>query len=290
MSEQKKSNNRRLRRLLNRYRLVIMNDDTFEERLSLSLTPLRVFVFFGLGAVLLIFITSYIIAFTPLREYIPGYGDAGIRRDVLKLSQRADSLEEETRKKDKFLQNIKNVINGKETPTEDTSITKKKPISYSDLDFTRSGADSSLRSEVANNDKGSPAAGWSDAPTTISGVYFFTPVSGIVTSRFNPAIRHYGVDIAAPEKDPVKAVLDGTIISAGWSIESGNTVQIQHSGNMISVYKHNSILLKKEGEKVRAGEAIALVGSSGENSTGPHVHFELWYNGVAVNPADYINF
>ena len=267
-----------------------MNDDTFEERLSLSLTPLRVFVFFGLGAVLLIFITSYIIAFTPLREYIPGYGDAGIRRDVLKLSQRADSLEEETRKKDKFLQNIKNVINGKETPTEDAPDTKKKPINYSDLDFSRSGADSSLRSEVANNDKGSPTAGWSDNPTTISGVYFFTPVSGIVTSRFNPAIRHYGVDIAAPERDPVKAVLDGTIISAGWSIESGNTVQIQHSGNMISVYKHNSILLKKEGEKVRAGEAIALVGSSGENSTGPHVHFELWYNGIAVNPADYINF
>lgn len=268
-----------------------MNDDTFEERLSLSLTPLRVFVFFGLGAVLLIFITSYIIAFTPLREYIPGYGDAGIRRDVLKLSQRADSLEEETRKKDKFLLNIKNVIAGKETPTEEVNDTKKKPASYNNLDFSRSAADSTLRSEVESSDKsGGVSNNWADNPMTISGVYFFKPVSGIMTSKFNPAIRHYGVDIAAPEKEPVKAVLDGTIISASWSIESGNTIQIQHNGNMISVYKHNSSLLKKEGEKVRAGEAIALVGNTGENSSGPHVHFELWYNGIAVNPADYINF
>lgn len=290
MSEKRKKRNPRLRRLLNRYRLVIMNDDTLEERLSLSLTPLRVFVFMGLGALLLIFVTTYIIAFTPLREYIPGYGDAGVRREMVSLSQRVDSLEEETRKKDKFLLNIKNIISGKDIPN-DTTTKKKKGVDYSNLDFTRSGADSTLRSEVESQDKGSIAAGgWNEASNDLTGVYFFKPVSGVTTSKFNPAIRHYGVDIAAPDKEPVKAVLDGTIIAAGWDIEEGHTIQVQHSNNMVSVYKHNSVLLKKEGEKVRAGEAIGLVGSSGENSTGPHVHFELWFNGTAVNPADYINF
>jgi murein DD-endopeptidase MepM/ murein hydrolase activator NlpD len=247
-----------------------------------------VFVFFGLGALLLIFVTSYILAFTPLREYIPGYGDAGIRRDMVSLSQRVDSLEEETRKKDRFLQNIKNVISGKETPP-DTVITKKKGVDYSNLDFTRSGADSTLRQEVESHDHGGPVS-FSENAMSLSGVYFYKPVSGVMTSKFNPAIRHYGVDLAAPEKEPVKAVLDGTVISIGWNIENGQTIQIQHGGNMVSVYKHNSAVLKKEGEKVRAGEAIALVGNTGENSTGPHVHFELWFNGSAVNPADYINF
>lgn len=290
MSENKKKRNPRLRRLLNRYRLVIMNDDTLEERLSLSLTPLRVFVFFGLGALLLVFITTYIIAFTPLREYIPGYGDAGLRRDVLTLSQRVDSLENETRKKDKFLLNIRNVIAGKPMPP-DSSGERKQGVDYGSIDFSRSGADSSLRAEVESQDKVSIASGsWDSGPESISGVYFFNPVSGVITSKFNPAIRHYGVDIAAPEKEPVKAVLDGTIISASWNVETGKTIQVQHAGNIVSVYKHNSVLLKKEGDKVRAGEAIALVGNTGENSTGPHVHFELWFNGTAVNPANYINF
>lgn len=289
MSASNDKKKRNLKRLLNRYRLVVMNDDTFEERFSLSLTPLRVFVLAGTGAILIILFTTTLIALTPLREYIPGYGDAGIRREMLKVTQRADSLEQASRNKDKFLQNIRNIIAGKETPTYDTVTAKNKPVDYNSIDFSKSSADSILRSEVEATDK-TGAGSWSDGPMNMAGVYFFKPVSGVATSRFNPAIRHYGVDIAAPSNDPVKSVLEGTVISSEWTMESGNTIQVQHPGNMVSIYKHNSTLLKKEGETVKAGEAIALVGSSGENSTGPHVHFELWFNGTPVNPADYINF
>lgn len=289
MSATNDKKKRNLRRLLNRYRLVVMNDDTLEERFSLSLTPLRVFVVAGTGAILIIFFTTTLIALTPLREYIPGYGDAGVRREMLKVTRRADSLEEATRNKDKFLQNIQNIISGKTTPTLDSSTTKAKPVDYNSLDFSKSSADSALRTEVSSLDK-TGVGSWTDGPVNMAGVYFYKPVSGVATSRFNPAIRHYGIDVAAPANDAVKAVLDGTVISSEWSIESGNTIQIQHAGNMISVYKHNASLLKKEGETVKAGEAIALVGSTGENSTGPHVHFELWLNGTAVNPANYINF
>jgi murein DD-endopeptidase MepM/ murein hydrolase activator NlpD len=291
MSEATNKKKRRLRKLLNRYRLVVMNDDTLEERFSLSLTPLRVFVVAGTGAILIIFFTTTFIALTPLREYIPGYGDAGVRREMMKLSSRADSLENATRNSDKFLQNLKNIISGKETPTYDTAATRAKGIDYNSLDFAPSADDAALRSEVEKNDRGGGYSTWGEnAMVTTSGQYFYAPVSGVVTSRFNPAIRHYGIDVAAPANDPVKSVLDGTVISSGWTIESGYTIQVQHSSNLVSTYKHNASVLKKEGERVKAGEAIALVGSSGENSTGPHLHFELWNNGTPVNPANYINF
>ena len=291
MAEEQNKNKRRLKKLLNRYRLVVMNDDTLEERFSLSLTPLRVFVVAGTGAILIIFFTTTFIALTPLREYIPGYGDAGVRREMLELSQRADSLENATKNNDKFLQNMRNIISGKGGNNVDTAAAKSKPIDYKSLSFAPSAEDASLRQEVEKNDKGSYGGTFGENPiTALSGVYFYSPVSGVATSRFNPAIRHFGIDIAAPANDPVKSVLDGTVISSQWTMDSGNIIQVLHSNNMVSVYKHNSSLLKKEGETVKAGEAIALVGSSGENSTGPHLHFELWHNGNPVNPADYINF
>jgi murein DD-endopeptidase MepM/ murein hydrolase activator NlpD len=290
MSEDKNKNKRRLRKLLNRYRLVVMNDDTLEERFSLSLTPLRVFVVAGTGAILIIFFTTTLISLTPLREYIPGYGDAGLRREMLELSQKTDSLENATKNNDKFLLNMRNIISGKGGNNADTTMTKSKPIDYKSLSFVPSSDDANLRAEVEKNDKGSYVGTMGDNPISMSGLYFYSPVSGVATSRFNPAIRHFGVDIAAPANDPVKSVLDGTVISSEWTMDSGNTIQVQHGSNMVSIYKHNATLLKKEGETVKAGEAIALVGSSGENSTGPHLHFELWHNGSPVNPANYINF
>lgn len=288
MSEAKNKKNPRIRKLLNRYRFVVMNDDTLEERLSLSLTPLRVFVFFGTGAIVIIFLTTILIAFTPLREYVPGYGDANVRRDMLTLTQRADSLEEASRKQQLFLANIKAVIEGKEPSNTYTEPAKKANIDYNKLDLKASQTDSLLRVEVESNDKTYNA--FTEGPQNMSGVYFFKPVTGVATSRFNAATGHFGVDIAAMQNDAVKAVLDGTVISAEWNINSGHTIQVQHPGNIISIYKHNSALLKKEGDRVRAGEAIAQVGNTGENSNGPHLHFELWLNGSPVNPASYINF
>jgi len=119
---------------------------------------------------------------------------------------------------------------------------------------------------------------------------FFKPLNGIITAKFAPLEKHYGIDIVAPHNDAVKSVLDGTVIMAAWTLETGYVIVIQHAGNLISVYKHNAVLLKQEGDFVKAGEPIAIAGNSGEISTGPHLHFELWYNGNPVNPTNYINF
>lgn len=290
MPEEKKKR-KRIRKLLNRYRLVVMNDDTFEERLSLSLTPLRVFTLASLGAIIIISVTTYIIAFTPLREYIPGYGGGSSRRDVLNLTMKVDSLEKATSNKERFYSSLKNVLDGR-PELNDTINTKgeRKPVDYNKISVNRSTADSMLRVEVERADYGSSITVASAGLADVAGANFYKPVVGILTSKFNPIQKHYGVDIAAPADEPVKSVLDGTVIASTWTIEYGNTIQVQHGGNMVSTYKHNSALLKKEGDAVKAGEVIALVGEEGQHSTGPHLHFELWYNGTPVNPNDYINF
>ncbi len=125
---------------------------------------------------------------------------------------------------------------------------------------------------------------------SISSFFFFTPVKGIVTASFNSAEEHYGVDIAAKENEPIKAALDGTVLFSGWTSETGNTIQIQHSNNLVSAYKHCSVLMKKAGQYVKAGEVIAVIGNSGEQTSGPHLHFELWYNGTPIDPQEHIVF
>jgi murein DD-endopeptidase MepM/ murein hydrolase activator NlpD len=125
---------------------------------------------------------------------------------------------------------------------------------------------------------------------SISNFFFFTPIQGIISNGYNPANRHFGIDIVSKMNEAVKSVLDGTVILSAWTLQTGNIIAVQHQSNIISVYKHNSVLLKKEGDNVKAGDPIAIVGESGEMQTGPHLHFELWYNGNPVNPREYISF
>ncbi len=275
-------------RLRIRYRMVVMDDDTFEERVSVTLTPLGILVAISAITIVMTAIVVSLIAFTPVREYIPGYADVGMQQDMIDLNEKTDSLMFEATARQQYLENLTNILKG-----NDTAVNIQNPTdtskNYGDLDHARSPEDSALRYEIEEGDEYSLALGVTKK-TGISGYFFFAPVKGSVTSSFNLAEEHFGVDVASSENESVKATLDGTIISAGWNPEDGYVIQIQHSNNLISVYKHNAALLKKTGQFVKAGEPIAIIGNSGEHSTGPHVHFEIWYNGAPVDPQDYVVF
>jgi len=283
-----------LQKLKNKYRLVIMNDDTLEEQFSLKLSKLNVFVVSGSIIILLIILTTYIIAFTPLREYIPGYGSNKSDRQIRDLLLKADSLEQDLKNKELYLYNIRNIIEGREMadvlPAKPDTTGKKI---YDDISVTKSTDDSLLRLEIENQEKYAIAANDNSSGATISSIrnyFFFTPLKGIITNNYDPVNEHYGIDIVAARNESIKSTLAGTVIYSGWTLKTGYTIVVQHSDNLISVYKHNSVLLKKEKESVEAGEAIAIIGESGELSTGPHLHFELWYAGNPVNPRDYMTF
>jgi murein DD-endopeptidase MepM/ murein hydrolase activator NlpD len=275
-------------RLRTRFRMVVMDDSTFEERVSVTLTPLGILVAISAITIVMTALVVSLIAFTPIREYIPGYADVGMQQDLIELNEKTDSLVREAEANEQYLANIKKILRGNDTAVivqNPTDTTKK----YEKLDFSRSPEDSALRDEFENSDQYSLAIGVA-RKTGISGYFFFAPVKGSITSSFNLAEEHFGVDVASSENESVKATLDGTVISSGWNPEDGYVIQVQHSNNLISVYKHNAALLKKTGQFVKAGEPIAIIGNSGEHSTGPHVHFEIWYNGAPVDPQEYVVF
>lgn len=279
-------------RLRHKYRLVILNDSSLEEKLSVRLTKLNVFVFSGTAALLLIIATIYLIAFTPLREYIPGYADFNTRKVLRDLSLRADSLERDLRQKDLYIMNIRNIVEGRDLLHEiPDSVTDPTGMTIEDL--PRSREDSILRAEIEMANLAEENH-WSN--TELRGlqqavhISFFTPLQGMISSHFNPGQGHYGVDVVSDHDAVIKATLDGTVIFSTWTMETGYTIGIQHANNILSVYKHNSRLLKEQGSFVEAGEAIAIIGDTGLYSTGTHLHFELWFNGNPVNPTEYIDF
>jgi len=291
MAKQKKEKRNWIKKLRSKYRLIILNEETLEEKISFRLSRLNVFVALSAMAILLVVLTIYIIAFTPLREYIPGYMDVDLAHKIYELQMKTDSIEREFVKKDLYIQNIKNIIEGKDIvevidPMQDTL------INYEEITLSHSKEDSILRAEFENYDQYNLRIphheDFNSYSSQLGSIIFFAPLDGIITNQFNPAENHLGVDIVAQKNEAIKATLDGVVIFSGWTIETGHVITIQHQNNVISVYKHNSVLLKREGDFVKAGDAIAIIGESGELSTGPHLHFELWHNGYPVDPADYI--
>jgi murein DD-endopeptidase MepM/ murein hydrolase activator NlpD len=282
-----------LRRIRDKYRLVLLNEETLEERISFKLSRLNVFVAIGMMSIILVFITTYIIAFTPLKEYIPGYTDVTLQRRIYELQLRSDSVAYAMRTQERYLDMLKTVLggdlpNGREMVPVDTAKSKN----YINIKDKRSPEDSILRTEYDNANKyklfkSDKLAGKSSSMRNLT---FFSPIKGTVTSEFDALRKHFGIDIVAARDEVIKSVQDGTVIFAGWTVETGYVIAIQHPGNVISIYKHNSVLLKKEGNIVHAGETVAIIGETGELSTGPHLHLELWINGIPVNPKDYIVF
>lgn len=274
----------------NKYRLVIFNDDTFEEKVSIILSPINVFTWGGLLFILFIVIIVSVIAFTPIRESIPGYSDVDTRLRATYATLKADSLELAVESRERYISNLRAILKGE--PMDMRMIGKKDTtIDYSQMNLGISSEDSLLRKEIEREDKFNIAfQKEKDLDHGISSFFFFTPMRGLITSGFDVSKDHFGVDVVAPKNEAVKATLDGTVIIASWTAENGHVLQLQHEGDIISVYKHNSTLLKESGDFVKAGEAIAIIGESGALSEGPHLHFELWYNGRPIDPQKYMVF
>ena len=271
-----------------RYRLSIYRDETFEELLNFKLTKLNVLALLGIGVFLFLVIVISIIAYTPVRELIPGYPDENTVRNIYLNNYRLDSLEKEIAKRDAYFESIRRIVSGEKADPlvniSDTARVQKRP------DYKRAAEDSVLRQKVENDLFGLPLTENRKIRPAFFNVLFFPPVKGIITNAFNAAKQHYGIDVVAGNDEVVKATLPGTVTMSGWTIETGNVIQIQHADNIISIYKHNAELLRHMGDHVKAGEPIAIIGNSGELTTGPHLHFELWYNGTPLNPLDYISF
>lgn len=280
-------------RLRNKYRLIILNETTFEEKISFRLSRLNVFVVTGTLVILLIFLTTYIIAFTPLREYIPGYQSITAQKEIYDIQLKADSIEKELRAKEIFLNNIQKIIGGgiprdtaNQTPS-DSSI-----IKYRKTKANASEDELTLRNEYEKETQYNltPTKGKKNSESSIRSINFFTPVKGTITTKFSLTEKHFGIDITTSKEEPVKAAMDGTVVFADFTVKTGYVIGIQHRLNFMTIYKQNSLLLKSPGQFIRAGEPIAVVGNSGETKSGPHLHFELWHNGVPVNPLEYIDF
>jgi murein DD-endopeptidase MepM/ murein hydrolase activator NlpD len=284
-----KANNK----LKNRFRFVILNDETFEEKFALSLTRTNVWLFMGTVSFTLIFLTAAAIIYTPLKYFIPGFGDYNYRGEILQLQFKADSLSETINARELWLENLMNVAQGNIDTTKPVAVKPgdidKSKIKLNDVSDT----DRELRKEVEDDENFALSVNGGKGSLLVEEVrqlHPIVPVNGYVTDGYDPAKQHFGIDIAAKEDAPVMAVLDGKVVSSSYTLETGYVIAIQHSNNLISLYKHNAKLLKKEGDAVRAGEVIAFAGNTGENTSGPHLHFELWHEGRSLNPKDYIVF
>lgn len=289
MAEENKEKRSFREKLRNKYRLVLLNDSTFKEVGILRLNRLNFMVAGAFLAILIIAVIWVSIAYTPIRELIPGYPDARMRNDIIQNKIRLDSLEMEIAWRDQYFDNLNSLIRG-EKP-EDFMNTTVQQEELADLEISRSTSDSLLRHEIDIAEKLSiPVSLNGGISVKLEKLHFFSPVRGMVTNSFNPMANHFGTDVVAGPNEVVKATLDGTITMATWTLETGHVIQIQHDNNLISVYKHNAELLKNVGARVKAGDAIAIIGNSGELTTGPHLHFEIWQNGMALNPEELIVF
>lgn len=289
-----KEKNRFIDRLRIKYRIVVYNNETYEEKVHFKLTLMNFFSIVVFSSVLLIVLVTYLIAFTHLREYIPGYTDVTLNRRVYEMEQRADSLEIVFAQKDLYINNLKKIIMGDdfETDSINSLLTKSSNTDFSKIVDRKSKNDSIFRAEYENDTRNNlfNTDILNETTADFDLVSFYTPMEGIVTNHFNRAEKHYGTDIVSDRSSVIKTIANGTVIYSDWTVENGYTIGIQHSGNLLSVYKHNSVLLKETGDFVNAGDAIAIYGNSGSLSTGPHLHFELWHNGTPLNPEDYISF
>ncbi len=271
-----------IKKLKVRYRLVLMREDNFTERLSFSLTPMNVFIIVSTGIVLFTAIVVSLIVFSPVREYIPGYSDTKTKRNVEKLMVKAVELEKEIKDKDRYIQVLREIINGRTVPADSLRNLSDSAVGQIDK-LIEDKLQAMSNKDFLDKDN-------NQTPLKLSNYTFFTPVKGYVTEGYKPNEDHPAVDIVAKPNEAVKATLDGPVSFASWTPETGHVIGLQHNNNLVSIYKHNSVLLKKIGSYVNAGDAIAIVGNSGELTSGPHLHFELWHNGSTLDPGEFMVF
>ena len=275
-------------RLKYKYKLSVINETSYEEVFNFRLSQLHVLTALSVLAVILVVLTILLIAFTDLREFIPGYPDGNMRQMIAQNALRVDSLENELLKRDRFFKSIRLVLNGGDTTSLERSREDTARYRNDTIRFQISEQENEFRAAIEERERFNLSLGMKEQNHDY--YHFFPPVEGIVTQSFDEKKRHYGTDIGAKANAKVAAVLDGVVIFTDWTVKTGYVIQVQHTNDLISVYKHNSILLKKQGDYVRAGEVLGVVGNTGEESSGPHLHFELWRAGNPLNPENFIKF
>ena len=275
-------------RLINSYKIVVSNEETFEEKLSFRTNKINVFFVLFLYSILLIVFTISIVFFTQLREMVPGYSSTDLLNQAIYLTKKTDSLENELELNNKFYKSIESVLSGRadEIIYKDTLVLDNNLEDSEQQAVFPNSEDSILRRYVEKEDK----FNLTKNELVIENKMFVSPIKGEITQQFDPSNNHFALDLSADVGTPVKAVLDGKIIFSEWSVDTGYVLIVDHGDNIISVYKHNSKSLKEQNMFVKAGEVIAYSGNQGTLSTGPHLHFELWKNGTPINPEPLFNF
>jgi len=288
MSKKKKKSKKIAQKLLHKYRLVILNEDTFEERLSFKLTRLNVFILTSISSILLIAATILLIAFTPLREYIPGYSSTALKKQALELNYKTDSLQSIITLNKHYFSSIKKVLEGNVSTVEFNrdSVIEAAKVDINEINLSPTREDSLLREKVSKEDK----YNLFESATSQVNFVLFPPVNGTISESYNAKEKHFGIDIVVAKDTPIKAASDGTVIFSEWTAETGYVIIIEHRHGLISIYKHNASLIKAQGELVKSGEVIATAGNTGKFTTGPHLHFELWSDGYPINPTNFIDF
>ncbi len=265
-------------KLKKNYRLVVLDDETLQEVSTYKLSLLNLYLLISSALLLVGLIIVLLFVFTPLKTFLPGYGDVEANKEFIELTQKTRELENDILAMTEYIDRSRNRLVGVDEGDEVVAASEVQPSSiFIDVDSEPELAKVRKPRTIVNKAK-------------LGQYYLLSPISGPISADFDPNKKHFGVDILGPKNTAIKAIMDGYVMSSDWTLASGNTIAIQHANNIVSFYKHNSSLLKKAGSFVQAGEAIAIIGNSGTLSDGPHLHFELWYNGHPVNPTEFINF
>lgn len=299
MSKKKNENNifkAWLNGLQEKRRIVILDYDSFEEKRNYITSKFSLFILFSFFVIIFLVSTFILISYTSVKTLIPGYPNPIEQKALIdkniSLDQKLNELILKTEKEEKYLKNVRQILNGSVPNNEkDTSFQKFNSTKSSENDVI-SMSEKSLREKVNNREKFDVdiIPGGALKSEVLPEVLLFQPINGEVTNKMNISVGHFGIDIIAPKNEAVVSILKGTVVYQNWSPTDGHVIHIQHKKNLLSIYKHNSEVLKNTGEFVDAGEPIAIVGNSGAHSTGPHLHFELWHNGHPINPENFINF
>ena len=286
----KKKNNKKS---VSKFRLTIFNDATLEEISTFRLNKYIIFVVSGITILVIATLVALLLIYSPMNMLIPSRANTKLQTNIIENSLQIDTLQRKVDTEKKYLIQLKNILQGKipEDTFSDLKIFKNKGINAKDLNFSTSDLDSIVKAQIEQeeNERLAKIENVSSV-TNLKNIHFVVPLKGMISGDFDMKKNHLAIDIVGNTGDAVLATLPGTVVIATWTSETGYVIGIQHDNNLLSFYKHNSVLLKKLGDRVVAGESIALVGNSGETTTGTHLHFELWFNGSPVNPKDYIAF
>ena len=279
--------------LTNRYLLIIRNEENFAEKTTLSFNYARIIATIVTGFVVLMLISLYLVKTILSQWFDPHHANMENNRKLIELSMAVDSLATQVEQKDRFIANFQGIIQD-DTLVLESEIQRAPLIEASSdeiddfREYNLSAIDSQFRKEF--EESGIGVLPGNESTDFLHEIFFFSPISGIVSSKYNAKKELFGVDVVSKKNEPVKCIADGTVIFSDWTQETGNVIAVQHRDNLISVYKHNSGLLKKVGNFVNAGDIISIIGNTGELTDGPHLHFEVWYNGNPVNPEEFVTF